>query len=286
VTHWELQPSQLAPPLLFGVAYRLRARELAAKGRRVGLRRQVFFSSGLAIVLLALASPLDWYGENQLLWVHMIQHLLLGDIAPLLVVLGLSGPLLRPLLATSWLRRLRALAHPVVALPLWIVDLYIWHLPPLYLAALRHNDMHALEHFCFFVFGALMWAAVIEPLPGPAWFTNGWKATYTLVVRVAGTILANVFIWANHPFYSYYVAREHGSAAAAVSDQRAAGAIMFIEGSVVTLLAFAWLFIRWTRETEARQRLVDRDLDHAVASRAARYGRAARVRDVMRLPPV
>jgi cytochrome c oxidase assembly factor CtaG len=127
-----------------------------------------------------------------------------------------------------------------------------------------------------------MWAAVIEPLPGPVWFGNGWKATYTLAVRTTGAILANVFIWANHPFYSYYVSREHGSVAAAVSDQRAAGAIMFIEGSIVTMLAFAWLFIRFTRETEARQRLVEQDVEQALAARAARYGRSARVRDAMR----
>jgi putative membrane protein len=280
--HWQLEPAQLAPVLLVGVAYTIRARELAAKGRPVRWLRRASFYGGLAVVLLALVSPLDWYAENRLLWVHMIQHLMLGDIAPLLVVLGLTGALLRPVLSIGGVRRLRGLAHPLVALPLWIVDLYVWHLPLLYQAALRHNDVHALEHFCFFLFGALMWAAVIEPLPGPAWFGNGWKAIYTLVVRTAGAILANVFIWANHPFYSYYVVREHGSVAAAVSDQRAAGAIMFIEGSVVTLLAFAWLFIRFTREAEVRQRLLERDVDAAVAARAARYGRSARVRDVMR----
>ncbi len=280
--HWQLEPAQLAPVLLAGLAYAIRARELAAKGRPVRTLRKVAFYSGLAVALLALVSPLDWYAENRRLWVHMVQHLMLGDIAPLLVVLGLTGALLRPVLSVGLVQRLRPLAHPLVALPLWIVDLYLWHLPLLYQAALRHNDVHALEHFCFFLFGALMWAAVIEPLPGPAWFGNGWKAVYTLAVRTAGAILANVFIWANHPFYPYYLVREHGSVAATVSDQRAAGAIMFIEGSVVTLLAFAWLFIRFTREAELRQRLLESDLDATLAARAARYGRSARVRDVMR----
>jgi cytochrome c oxidase assembly factor CtaG len=206
----------------------------------------------------------------------MAQHLLLGDIAPLLVVLGLTGPLLRPVLAIPGLRGLRALGYPLVALALWVVDLYAWHLPVLYQAALRHAGVHAAEHICFFLAGALMWAAVIEPLPGPAWFGNGWKALYTLAVRVAGAVLANVFIWANHPFYSYYA---HGPSP--LSDQRTAGAIMFLEGSVVTLLAFAWLFLGFTRETEIRQRLTERgELDPAAAARAARYGRSARVRDV------
>ena len=280
--HWQLQAQQLIPVLVAGFAYRTRARQLAAKRRRVRAARQVSFYTGLAIALVALVTPLDWYAENRLLWVHMIQHLLLGDIAPLLIVLGLTGPLLRPLLALRWARRLRALTHPLVALPLWIVDFYVWHVPLLYQAALRHENVHALEHMCFFFFGAVMWAAVIEPLPGPAWFGNGWKAIYTLAIRAAGAVLANVFIWAGHPFYPYYARIDRLAGVSPVSDQRAAGAIMFIEGSVVTMLAFAWLFIRLTRETEMRQRLVEQDLDQASAARAARYGRTARVRDVKR----
>jgi cytochrome c oxidase assembly factor CtaG len=232
------------------------------------------------VTVIALVSPLDWYGENRLLWAHMIQHLLLGDIAPLLVVLGLTGAILRPLLAVKPIRSLRALGHPLIALPLWTANLYVWHVPALYQAALRHDEIHALQHFCFFLFGALMWAAVIEPLPGPAWFGNGWKALYTLAVRTAGMVLAFVLIWVNHPLYDYYVTIQRGTGTSTLSDQRAAGAIMFIEGSVITLVAFAWLFIRFIRELEIRQRLVEQDLDEAVAARAARYGRAARVRDV------
>jgi cytochrome c oxidase assembly factor CtaG len=280
--HWELQPAQLAPVLILGLAYWLRASQLAAKGRAVPRRRKLAFYAGLAVAVVAIVSPLDWYGENRLLWVHMIQHLLLGDIAPLLVVLGLSGAMLRPLLALRPIRALRPLAHPLIALPLWTISLYLWHVPVFYVAALNHEGIHALEHICFFLFGSLMWAAVIEPLPGPAWFGNGWKAVYTLAVRAAGTVLAFVLLWVNHPLYDYYVKVQRGTGISTVSDQRAAGAIMFIEGSIVTMLAFAWLFIRFTRELEVRQRLVEQNLDEGLATRAARYGRSARVRDVTR----
>lgn len=283
IGHWQLEPLQLVPVLALVLVYAARARTLTRKRRPLRRLRRISFGAGVAVLLLALISPLDWYGENRLLWVHMIQHLLLGDLAPLLIVLGLTGAVLRPVLAVPGLRRLRGLAHPLVALPLWTVDLYVWHLPLLYQAALRHDAIHALEHACFFGFGALMWAAVVEPLPGPAWFSAGWKAAYTLVVRVAEMVLANIFIWGGAPFYAYYVRLEHGSAGAALTDQRIAGLVMFVEGSFVTLLAFGWLFMRFVAESEARQRLIERDVDPVVAARAARRGAAsARARELSR----
>ena len=200
------------------------------------MHRQVWFGAGLALLAAALATPIDTIGEERLFWVHMVQHLLIGDLAAFCLVKGLSGPLLRPALALPAVARLRVLAHPLVALPLWVVNLYVWHLPGLYEAALAHAGLHALEHGMFFATGALMWAAVIEPLPGVPWFGQGWKAAYVLAVRTVGAGLANVFIWSGHPLYGRYDT---------LSDQVIGGAIMFTEGSIVTLLAFAWLFLDW-----------------------------------------
>lgn len=282
IGEWQFEPLQLAPMLVLGILYAGRLRTLRGKARVPPRRRPVAFYSGLAIAMLAVVSPIDYLGENRHLWVHMIQHVLLGDLAPLLIVLGLTGALLRPVLAVRGVRALRGLAHPLVALPLWIVDLYVWHLRVLYEAALQHDAVHALEHACFFACGALMWAAVLEPLPGPVWFGNAAKAIYTLVVRAAGGLLGTLFVWAGHSFYPYYAARDLASGTSPLTDQRIAGAIMFTEGSIVTVIAFAWLFLRYTREAEVRQRLIEQDVDGVLASRAARYGRAARARDALR----
>jgi cytochrome c oxidase assembly factor CtaG len=275
---WTFDPLQLAPLLLVALGYAKRAHTLARAGRPVGVARQAAFHAGLLVVFLALASPVHTLGEQRLFWVHMAQHLLLGDIGALLVVVGLTGPLLRPLLALRPVQRLRVLAHPLVALPLWAANLYAWHLPVLYQAALAHGAVHALEHELFFATGALMWAAVVEPLPGPAWFGTGWKAAYVLVVRTLSAILANVFVWSGHVFYPRYAAGERAAGIAPLSDQTIAGALMFIEGAVVTLVAFAWLFLRWTREAELRQALLDAGHDPVAAARAARYGRSALAR--------
>ena len=273
-TSWKLDPIQLAPALLLAWGYWFRRRELVRRGRRVSRLRALSFYAGVAVIVLAVTSPIDTVGEERLFWVHMVQHLLLGDVAPLLIVLGLTGALLRPLLAPRAMRPLRGLLHPGVALPVWAVNLYIWHLPALYEAALRHPVVHALEHTLFIAAGAAMWAAVVEPLPGPAWFGTGWKAAYTLAVRAIQTGLANVFLWASVGFYDFYAAGERLSGLSARDDQAIAGGIMLLEGAVVTLLVFAWLFLRWTRESELRQQLLDAGHDPARSARAARYGRS------------
>jgi cytochrome c oxidase assembly factor CtaG len=272
---WSVDPLQLAPLALAVLAYARRASHLKQRGRPVAGRKQGWFYAGALVILLALVSPVDTLGEEKLFYMHMIQHLMLGDLGPLLMVLGLSGPLLRPLLALPGLGWLKGLAHPLAALPLWAANFYVWHLPALYQAALRHPAVHALEHGLFFLTGALMWAAVVEPLPGPAWFGTAWKAAYTLAVRVAGMILANVFIWSGQSFYDFYAAGERSWGISAVTDQRIGGLIMFTEGGIVTLIAFGVLFVRWTREAELRQALLDEGHDPVAAARAARYGRSA-----------
>jgi putative membrane protein len=273
VSVWALDPVQVAPLVLYAAAFAKRAHTLKTRKRPIAPRRQACIYAGIAVVFVALASPLD---AGRRFDGHMAQHLLLGDIAPLLIVLGLDGRILRPVLAFRAVRSLRVLAHPLVALPLWALNLCAWHTPGLYGAALHHDLVHALEHGMFFTCGALMWAAIVEPLPGPRWFGTAWKAVYVLAVRTVGAALASVFIWAGHPVYSFYT----------VSDQTIAGALMFTEGAVVTLLAFAWLFLRWTREAELRQSLLDAGTEPALAERAGRYGRSPLDATPGTVPPV
>jgi putative membrane protein len=204
----------------------------------------------------------------------MIQHILLGDLAPLCFVAGLTGPILRPVLALPAVMRLRFMTLPYVAFPIWAANLLLWHLPVAYEGALHHSGIHALQHLLFFTCGALMWAPVIEVLPGPEWFGTGMKLGYIAAVRVVETILGNVFVWSGGVFYTAY---EHPVARWGISahaDQGIAGGVMMLEGSLVTLGALAWLFLRWARESEERQQLLDQGVDRRTATRAVRYGRS------------
>jgi cytochrome c oxidase assembly factor CtaG len=274
VGDWTFDPVQLAPLAVAGVLYGVRARTLARRGSPVPRWRRVSFGLGLALAFVALASPLHALGEERLFGAHMLQHVLLGDLAALAIVAGLTGPLLRPVLAVQTIGRLRVLAHPLVALPLWAANLLLWHLPPLYEAALRYDALHALEHVLFFGCGALMWAPVVEVLPGPAWFGTGAKVGYVVGVRLIETALGNVFLWAGSPVYDTYADAERTWGLSAAADQGIAGGIMMIEGSLVTIGALAWLFLRLAAESERRQQLLERGLDPRAVGRAVRYGRA------------
>ena len=270
---WTLEPLQIVPTVVAAALYFRRTRTLAAQGRPVRTWKQWFFWTGIALTILALNSPVDALGEEHFFFMHMAQHVILGDLAPLCFLAGLTGPILRPVLALKVVERLRILAHPLVALPLWAIDLYVWHLPFLYDAALHHDAVHAFEHFCFFTFGCLMWEPVVETLPGPEWFGTAWKFAYIAVVRLLETILGNVFIWSSTAFYSVYRhAPEWGIAP--VHDLNLGGVVMMAEGSLVTLAMLVWLFLRLAREGELRQQLLEQGHDPRQVRRAVRYGRA------------
>jgi putative membrane protein len=271
---WNLDPLELSVLAMAGALYWRRARTLARRGRPVPALRLLAFAAGVLTLFVALASPLDTIGEERLFSVHMLQHLLLGDVGALLLVLGLDGPLLRPLLRVRLVHRLRGLAHPLVALPLWGVNFVVWHLPALFDAALRTDAIHALQHVLFVAFGMLLWAALVEPLPGPAWFTAPWKIPYVLAMWLVMLVLSQVFIWSTHVYYAPYGHDAPLWGLTHLDDQKAGGGVMLVESALTMLPALVWVLLRVLRESEARQRLVDAGVAPAAAARAARYGRA------------
>ena len=273
LTSWTLDPLQLVPIGVIAIAYGTRARTLARRGQPVPGWRIVLFALGIALLLLAVTSPIATVGEEELFSVHMVQHLLLGDLAPLCLLAGLTGPLIRPVLALPGVYRLKVLANPLVALPIWATNLVLWHTPTLFEGAVRHGAVHALEHVCFFAAGIVLWLPVLETLPAPEWFGTGAKLAYIVGVRLVATIIGNVFIWGGGPFYDVYDRGNDYLGLSPSADQSLAGSLMMLEGSLVTLVAIAWLFLRMAEEGDVRQRLLESGVDERTARRAVRYRR-------------
>ena len=261
-----IAPLQLAPATVAGILYAVRAHTLNQRGKPVPAWRQSCFYGGLVLIIVTLTALGDLVGES-FAW-HMTEHLLIGDIGALLLVLGLTGPLLAPLLRNRVLGPLRVLTHPLVALPLWAVSLYVWHLSALYDAATRHSGVHALQHTCFIAFGMLMWMPLFGPLPQPAWFGNLAKLGYIIAVRLIGAILGNVLLWTGTVLYPVY-----GND---VAGQTAGGAIMMVESSLLTLGLFGWLFMRTASDMTERQELIELAQARGVEVSEQRVARAVR----------
>lgn len=282
-----LAPLQITGIVLIAFMYLRRAATLAGRGQPVPTWRLICFGVGLMLIVLAYVAPVAHIGE-ELLLAHMAQHLIIGDIAALLLVLGMTGPLLQPILSIEFFSRLKFLAHPLVAFPLWAINLFVWHLPALYEGAITSAPLHALEHICFIGFGVLMWMPLFGPLPKPTWFNLPAKIGYLIGVRLVGTALGNVFLWANTDFYPIYSEGREFWGIEPLADQGTAGSLMLTEQGLVTFGVLAWLFLEWARQDTERQRLLDLadqsgvELDPARAERAVAAGASERLEDRLR----
>lgn len=251
-------------------AYVVRARTLARRGAAIAAVRVASFAAGVGVLAIALLPPFADVAEGDLFVAHMAQHLLLVDVAPPLLLAGLTGPLLRPLLAALPARALRRITHPCVALPLAFALLVGWHVPLLFDAAVRHEPLHVLEHVSFVAAGLLVWLPVLETVPAPVWFGTGAKLGYLLAWRLGQTALGNVLLWAPAPLYAAYAGADRIDP---VEDQRLGAALMMGEGMVIFLALAVWLGAAALRDAERRQSLIEGGIEARRAGRAVRYGR-------------
>lgn len=271
-------------PLALGVAYFRRATRLARHASAPSTLRQISFAGGLLLLAVATVGPMDTLGDD-LVFGHMIQHTILTDEAALLLAIGLTGPVLRPILAAPGLRHLRTLMHPVLAIVLWIVVIYAWHVPALYQAAAEHTLLHVGEHASFLGAGLVMWLALLGPFPKPEWFGHIARVGYMAVVYFSSMGLANILMWSGTVLYPVYAEGEQAHGIAPLTDQSLAGAILMIQGGVVMIAVFIWVLLQWARQDTERQELIDLayrlqvPLSDQRAARAAAAGRAGELRE-------
>lgn len=234
---------QLAVLMGLAGAYALRARTVARRARPVPAWRQASFYA--ALVVIALTLTLLGSPSRKLLYAGTVEQLLIGDLAALLIVLGLTAAVLRPLLdarvgRVRGARVARTLTHPLPAFALWALNLAVWHVPALYEAALGHPAVHAVQHALALGVGVNMWMCLCGPLARPRWFDDRAKLAYVLAVRLCGTALGNVLLWAGTVYYPYYLNDAHAHLSP-LADQNIAGAIVLFEQSLTMLALFAWL---------------------------------------------
>ena len=264
---WFADPLVLVPLALFAGIYVwrfARAREEEG-GRGAGPLQALAFAAGMLAIVVALVSPIDGLGEQYLFSAHMVQHVLLGDIAPLLILLGLSRVILRP--ATRRLmsveRRLGPLASPATGLVAWLVLMYLWHIPALYDAAVEHPLVHLLEHVSFFAAGVALWWPLIQPIPMRRHLTGLQPVAYIGTAKAGLAALGIFLTWSTTAIYPYYEDTPRIWGLTPVEDQNVAGVIMMVEQSVTLVVVLVALFVRMLHQSEIdqlrRERLEERE---------------------------
>jgi putative membrane protein len=270
--HWLPDPAVLAPLALFAGIYLWRFREARreAGGRGASLKEAAAFTGAAIAILIALVSPLDRLGEDYLFSAHMLQHVLLGDIAPLLLLLALSRVIMRP--ATRRLmgfeRALGPLANPVTGIVLWLALMYLWHVPGLYDGAVEHPLVHVLEHLCFFAAGIALWWPLIQPVPMRHRLTGMQPVAYIAAAKGGLAALGLYLAWASTPLYPYYETTPRIWGLSPTEDQNVGGVIMMVEQSMTLVLVLVVLFVRMLGQSEEEERRRER-LEAAQASRTA-----------------
>jgi len=263
--HWLADPAVLAPLLLLAGLYvwRFRQARREAGARGASGWRALAFAGGFLALLGALVTPVDGLGEDYLFSAHMLQHVLLGDIAPLLILLSLSRVILRPVTRRLMRveRALGPLASPPVALLVWLGTMYLWHVPALYDAAIRHPLLHVLEHFSFFAAGVALWWPLVQPVPMRRGLSGMQPLAYIAAAKGGLAALGLFLAWSSTAHYPWYEDAPRIWGLSAVEDQNVAGVIMMVEQSLTLVLVMVWLFTRMLsrseEEEQRRERLDD-----------------------------
>jgi len=230
---------------------------------------------GAVTLIVAQGNPIDGLGDH-LLTMHMVQHLLLLDMMPLLLLFGLNRVLMRPITRrVQWLeQRVGFLAKPWFGLVGYTVGMWLWHVPALYDAAARSDTVHLLEHMTFTSVGFLYWWHLLRPIPSRERMTAMGPMVYMGVTKVTVGLLGMALTFAPSAMYAFYETGEDWWGLSPTTDQAMAGALMATEQVLIMGVAFGVLFIRGLRESELQAQREERLLDRREAEERARLDAA------------
>jgi putative membrane protein len=262
---WETPPTVLigaglALVLFLQAFVRLRRR----RAEHAPWTRVLLFAAGLALLVVPVASPLDHVADEQLLSAHMLQHVLIGDAAPALLVTAVRGPLLFFLLPPALLRPLASfrplraflsvLLRPLVSLGLWVVAIVAWHAPSAYDYAAAHPVVHDLEHVSFVIAGILAWTQLVDPARHGA-LRRPQRVFFALAMFALTQPLVDALLFSSSAAYPRYAEQpDRLFGLSPLTDQRLAGAVMMVEQLLALGICVALLLRPYLKERRARVR--------------------------------
>lgn len=268
---WSFAPGVVLALAIYVVVYvvRWRSARTPTEPHPPGVGRLLVFLTGILVLVAALCSPIDKLGE-QLFAMHMVQHVLLLDVAPILLILGLTKVLLRP--ATRHIHALEQragiFALPIFAVVLYTAAMWVWHIPALYDAAASHSGIHVLEHLSFTLAGFLYWWHLISPVSTRLRREGMTPIAYMLSTKVTVGFLGILLTFAPNAIFSYYTKQPQYWGLDPESDQALGGVVMVLEQSIVMGIALVFLFTRMLAQSERDEQRAELLADRAAAAAA------------------
>jgi len=257
---WSLSPIVLLALAGYALAYGLRWRKAREEGgkRAAGTGRALLWAGGIGTLFVALVSPIDRLGE-QFATFHMVQHLLIADLAPILLTLALTKWILRP--ATKRIhaieRKAGPFGHPVFGVVAYVGVMWLWHVPALYDAALQTPAIHTLEHISFAAAGLLYWWHLLSPIRSRLRLAGMGPILYMASTKLLVGFLGVLLAFSPDLLYAYaWEGTKWGLTP--LDDQHVAGLVMALEQSIVMGIALAYLFFRMLAESEAEEQRAER----------------------------
>ena len=224
--------------------YEWRARVDGA-GRLSGFRRGCFYGA-LATIFFSLNGWLhdlsDWY----LFSAHMVQHLLLTLLMPPLLIVGIPGWMLRPVLRNGAINAIaRALTRPKVCFIVFQVVLAAWHLPVLYNRAMAYHEVHILQHLMFMAASVMLWWPVCSQLPELPRLSYPMQMLYLFITTLPMAVVSVYITYSDSLLYPAYSAAPRILGLSPMEDQLLGGLIMWIPGGLVFFGVISVIFFRW-----------------------------------------
>jgi putative membrane protein len=208
--------------------------------------RMISFFAGLLVMFASLNGPLHDLSDDYLFSAHMVQHLLLTLVIPPLLLVGVPGSMLRPVLSKRYVAPVaRFFTRAPITFAVFNLSIAGWHLPPFYNASMAHHGVHIFEHLMFMTAAVLMWWPLLSQLPELPRLAYPAQMLYSFLISVPMTIVAVYISMADHVLYPAYAAAPRILPLSPLEDQLLGGLIMWIPGGIIFVIILTVIFFKW-----------------------------------------
>jgi putative membrane protein len=253
---WSIHPSTVVGLVAIGCIYLWRGRAATPEMPLSGWRKLSFFAA-LFVIFASLNGPIHDLSDTYLFSAHMVQHLMLTMAMPPLMIAGVPGWMVRPLLRNRAIGIVaRRITKPIACFVIFNVVIAVWHLPFFYNAAMDNHGIHIVEHLMFMAAAVLMWWPLMSQLPELPRLAYPGQMLYSFLMTLPMSIVAVYITMADQILYPAYSAAPRVSSLSPMDDQLLGGLIMWIPGGLIFAIIMTVVFFKWAARGE----------DHAAAA--------------------